>query len=92
MNMIILDKDESVLNHFRKLEEEVDELKTELMLKDLKNEDNDNHIKEECLDVIQVCLGILDKYKVTEKDILRHVEKLEKRRWKAKKVIKLEVM
>lgn len=63
-------------------------------LKEAIGENNNLHIAEEALDVIQVCIGILDKLGQEGIDVhqmfLRHNKKLIKRHWMEKGVVEIK--
>ncbi|QAT40859.1 MazG nucleotide pyrophosphohydrolase domain-containing protein [Clostridium sp. JN-9] len=87
--LMVLDRDYNWLKHKYKLCEETCELVKGINEKDLAN------IAEEALDIIQVCIGILDKLQLNGIDIsqvfLRHEKKLIDRGLKPKGVIEIEV-
>ncbi|MFL0197366.1 MazG nucleotide pyrophosphohydrolase domain-containing protein [Clostridium sp. WILCCON 0269] len=84
------DNGKSSFKHmFKKLEEEVDELKCEI------NEEDKVRMTEEVLDVIQVCIAILFKLFMNginiEAAIQKHNKKLVDRYWKPRAVIKINI-
>lgn len=90
MDILVLRKNDDIRTTIKKLNEENDELKKELMIEDLKGENNKDRIVSECLDLIQVCVGVLDKYRADEIDLLRHNEKLLGRGWQIKRILEID--
>ncbi|HDK7158949.1 TPA: nucleotide pyrophosphohydrolase [Clostridium botulinum] len=83
MHLMILDKNETLKQEREKLLEESLELMNAITSYDIEN------TIEETLDVMQVCVGILDTIEKQEnidlnKEINRHNRKLLKRGWKTK--------
>ncbi|WP_027309306.1 hypothetical protein [Caloramator sp. ALD01] len=93
MEMLILEKNDEYIDMFYKLHEEVDELSCELIKHVTEKEETKLKIAEETLDVIQVCIGILDKLEKEGIEIAKEVEKhnmkLLKRGWRYKSVVYL---
>jgi len=86
MHLMILDKNETLKQEREKLLEESLELMNAITFYDIEN------TIEETLDVIQVCIGILDTLGKEEnidleKELNRHNRKLLKRGWKFKSKI-----
>lgn len=90
MQIVILDKDEQLDQHFKKLLEEQAELNHELMKSLSTGKENRANIIEETLDNIQMCIGVLDYFNVREEDLDKHNQKLLDRGWGIKR--KLEVV
>lgn len=90
MQILVLDKDHTLEKHFKKLLEEQAELNHELMKSLSTGVENRANIIEETLDNIQMCIGILDYFDVTEEDLCKHNQKLLYRGWGIKR--KLEVV
>ena len=85
----VLVKDESWKEHKNKLFEESIELLDELATENVEN------TVSEAFDVIQVCIGILDKAWKENPDILQqkngeHISKLINKGWKFSSVLRLE--
>lgn len=80
MRMPILDKNDTYEESFEKLKEETKEVGQAIDNKDKLN------LAEECLDTIQVCIGLLIKLAADGIDInqsiLRHCKKLSDRKWR----------
>lgn len=99
MHINILKKDDSYKQHMDKLVEEVKETYEELKYLDLHKEVIlKNHLRYaagEVLDVIQVCVGILDNLQYKGLDIGEavslHNKKLMDRGWEIKGIVKIEV-
>ncbi|GIW49183.1 MAG: hypothetical protein KatS3mg079_659 [Caloramator sp.] len=93
MELLILEKDDSYTDMFSKLHEEVEEVSTEIIKHATEKEDTKEKIAEETLDVIQVCIGILDKLEKEGIDIAKEIEKhnmkLLRRGWRYKEVVHL---
>lgn len=96
MKIPVLKKDESWSEHLKKLNEEVKELADEMEYidKDLFEEIGYQCIIEEALDVIQVCIGIIDKAETKyhgklKKASKEHIRKLMERGWTIKKVLQV---
>ncbi|EJP6471396.1 nucleotide pyrophosphohydrolase [Clostridium botulinum] len=90
MYLMILDKNETLKQEREKLLEESLELMNAITSYDIEN------TIEETLDVIQVCIGILDTLGKEEnidleKELNRHNRKLLKRGWKFKGKIVLKI-
>lgn len=92
----VLKKDETWEKHLDKLLEEVVEVKDEIEYidKDLFEKVGYKQIAAETLDVIQVCIGILDKiesnYKGTVDEAAHeHLKKLINRGWIIKKILEV---
>ncbi|MBU5677890.1 hypothetical protein KQI88_15845 [Alkaliphilus sp. MSJ-5] len=83
----VLEKNDRWSEHVLKLTEEYNELLCAFLKEDsIRFED----VIEETLDLIQVCIGILDKLDTDRPGIVRlsamkHIEKLHSRGWKFKK-------
>lgn len=90
IGMPVLDKEEELDQHFNKLLEEQYEVNHEILIMLITEKDNREKIIEEALDSIQVKIGLLDYFKVTKKDIEKHMDKLKSRGWKFKKILKIE--
>ncbi|WDU84226.1 hypothetical protein [Caloramator sp. Dgby_cultured_2] len=88
-------KDDTYVSILNKAKEEVDELCEELFKYELDNIDNKENIAAETLDVIQVCIGLLDKLSEEgvniRKTIEKHNLKLLHRGWRYKKVIRIDI-
>lgn len=80
----ILKKDHSIRQHFSKLLEEETELNCEFMIMLNTGENRRNQIIEETLDIIEMGIGILDKFGATEEEIMQHYNKLKNRGWEFK--------
>ncbi|MDO6353548.1 hypothetical protein Q3V94_02675 [Caloramator sp. CAR-1] len=95
MELLILKKDDTYVSILNKAKEEVDELWEELFKYEIDNIDNKEEIAAETLDVIQVCIGLLDKLETEGMNIRKAVEKhnlkLLNRGWKYKKVIHIDI-
>lgn len=93
MELLILEKNDEYIDMFYKLHEEVDELSCELIKHVTEKEETKKKIAEETLDVIQVCIGILDKLEQEGIDIAKEIEKhnmkLLRRGWRYKEVVHL---
>lgn len=94
----VLKKDDDWENHVDKLLEEAIELidEIEYIEKDLFEEVSHECIVEEALDVVQVCIGILDKVEseypgTIKKNIQKHYIKLLQRGWKVKEILKVGI-
>ncbi|KZL94348.1 MazG nucleotide pyrophosphohydrolase domain-containing protein [Clostridium magnum] len=98
MKLMVLDKNKklgcdnskwSFKDVFKKLKEEVNELGEAI------EEGDKDHIAEEVLDVVQVCIAILFKLFMNginiEDAVHKHNKKLTDRFWKPKAVIKITV-
>lgn len=90
MDLLVLKKDnETYFNLFNKLVEEVIEVREEMIAYKKEN------LVSETLDVIQVCIGILDKLEQDgikiKKEIEKHNLKLLQRGWRYKKVLHIDV-
>lgn len=90
MDLFVLKKDnETYFNLFNKLVEEVIEVREEMIAYKKEN------LVSETLDVIQVCIGILDKLEQDgikiKKEIEKHNLKLLQRGWRYKKVLHIDV-
>ncbi|NBI05779.1 hypothetical protein [Senegalia massiliensis] len=84
--ILVLDKNDTLKEHFYKFEEEASELKHEMMIQDIMGYCNRENVIAEAMDVIQVCIGILDYCRATEEDIEKHNNKLLCRGWNVKQV------
>ncbi|NFQ87509.1 nucleotide pyrophosphohydrolase [Clostridium sporogenes] len=90
MHLMILDKEETLPQELLKLQEEFKEVKEGIIANDKQN------TTEEILDIMQVCIGMLDT-QVKNKDIdlkeevSKHNKKLVNRGWKFKKRIFFQV-
>lgn len=89
MEINVLEKNESYSEHTEKLKEEVAELIYEIHKLDKGFKcANIDHAAEETLDVIQVCVGIIDKLELQGLDVpvalKKHNDKLKNRGWKFK--------
>lgn len=99
LNLPVLQKDDSWEEHSNKLFEECKELDKEIWDKsnditERTEEEKSLSIAEETLDVIEVCIGILDKLEqdnkgIVEKANLNHVRKLVERGWQFKAVLEI---
>lgn len=93
MELLILEKNDEYIDMFYKLHEEVDELSCELIKLVTEKEETKRKIAEETLDVIQVCIGILDKLEKEgvnlREEVEKHNMKLLNRGWKYKGVVHL---
>ena len=89
MQLIVLDKKDAWGKQANKLLEEVEELKRAISLGDKEN------VAEEALDVLQVCIGMLDTLEMegyTLKPLIcKHLKKLRSRKWRTKKLIIFQV-
>ncbi|NFH33601.1 nucleotide pyrophosphohydrolase [Clostridium sporogenes] len=90
MHLMILDKEETLPEELLKLQEEFKEVKEAIL-----NNDKEN-TTEEILDLMQVCVGMLDTKSKTEnmdleKELNRHNRKLLKRGWKTKGKINIKI-
>lgn len=90
MHLMILDKEETLPQELLKLQEEFKEVKEAIIANDKEK------TTEEILDLIQVCVGMLDTKAKTEgmnleKEINRHNRKLLKRGWESKGKIVLKI-
>lgn len=96
MKLMVLDKNKnennskSSLRHtFKRLNKEVDELAQAVA------DGDNNHIAEEVLDVIQMCIAMLFKLFISgldiENAIHKHNRKLMRRGWKPSAIIKVQV-
>jgi galactokinase/mevalonate kinase-like predicted kinase len=94
----VLQKDDSWGEHLDKQQEESEELREAIVkvayLEEY-NEKNLQHIAEEALDNIEVCIGILDKLEQIDKRIVKkananHIKKLLERGWKFKKLLTIK--
>ena len=98
MYIPILKKQESYSDMEAKLEEEVDELKEAITNYAVYGKlINAEEVCEETFDVIQVCIGFLDKLETEgldiEKATMDHLTKLINRKcWEIKKMFKIEVL
>lgn len=92
MLIAVLEKEEIFIKHFEKLLEEVGELHEEVGINTYVNKEK---AISEALDVIQVCIGLIDKLEPNnagiEKAVNAHFEKLKGRGWKFKKLIELRI-
>lgn len=84
------DNSKSSFKHiFKKLEEEVDELKCEI------DKEDKVRMTEEILDVVQVCIAILFKLFMSginiETAVQKHNKKLVNRNWKPRAIIKISI-
>lgn len=78
--------DISTEEEIRKLKEEMYEFMTALLL------DDEENMLEEFFDIMQVCINLLDRYKLTgqlDEALAKHNRKLIERDWKFKKFIEL---
>ena len=95
MKLVVLRKNDEYMEMLYKLREETEELKEEIELHFRKNINNKENIAAEALDVIQVCIGILDKLEREginiEKTIAKHNVKLLGRGWEVKKIVHINV-
>ncbi|MBY6846756.1 nucleotide pyrophosphohydrolase [Clostridium botulinum] len=90
MHLMILDKNETLKQEREKLLEESLELMNAITSYDIEN------TIEETLDVMQVCIGILDTIEKQEdidleKELNRHNRKLLDRGWKSKGKINIKI-
>ncbi|ENK0837092.1 MazG-like family protein [Clostridium botulinum] len=90
MHLMILDKEETLPQELLKLQEEFKEVKEAIIANDKEN------TTEEILDIMQVCIGMLDtqvknKDIDLEEEINKHNKKLVNRGWKFKKRIFFQV-
>ena len=98
MYIPILNKHESLLDAGEKLKEECEEASEALDLYKVTGDAlNRDSLAGEVLDVIQVCIGILDKLEKEgvdiERALVKHGMKLSNRQiWNIKKMIKIEVL
>lgn len=90
MRFLILDKKDSLKKHLKLLDEEVEELKHEVLSELLTGVDRKEKTISECLDVIQVCVGLLDELKIEESHIIKHNNKLIGRGWKIKSMLEVK--
>ncbi|KRQ86033.1 hypothetical protein ABG79_02165 [Caloramator mitchellensis] len=95
MELLVLKKEnETYSDIFNKLVEEVMEIKTEIEAIELEVGEKEKLIAE-TLDVIQVCIGLLDKLSHEgvniRKAIEKHNLKLLQRGWRYKKVLYIDV-
>ncbi|AOY76788.1 hypothetical protein [Clostridium formicaceticum] len=106
IKMPVLKKDHEWNEHLKKLREESYELRTAVQMLDYSEKCKDkNTLKDEgaaaacvlseVLDVMQVCIGIieklLEKYPTMLKNaVMIHIEKLYQRGWKFRKWIQIE--
>ena len=84
MKIPVLDKADRWPEHILNLTEEFTELVQSFL------EGNIEHTVEETFDVIQICVGILDKFDMSDpwlvkSGYLKHIEKLHSRGWNFKK-------
>lgn len=91
MYLMILDKEETLTKEFVKLQEEFKEVSKAIELNDIEN------IVEEVLDVVQVCIGMLETLQETKnidirQEVSRHVKKLVQRGWKDKGKLLFQVI
>lgn len=93
MELLILEKNDEYIDMFSKLHEEIEEVSCEIIKHATEKEDTKEKIAEETLDVIQVCIGILDKLEQEGIDIPNAIEKhnmkLLRRGWRYKEVVHL---
>ncbi|EKS4344817.1 MazG-like family protein [Clostridium botulinum] len=90
MHLMILDKEETLPQELLKLQEEFKEVKEAIINGDKQN------TTEEILDIMQVCIGMLDtqvknKDIDLEEEVSKHNKKLVNRGWKFKKRIFFQV-
>lgn len=90
MHLMILKKEETLPEELLKLQEEFKEVKEAII-----NGDKEN-TTEEILDLMQVCVGMLDTKAKTEgmnleKEINRHNRKLLERGWESKGKINIKI-
>ena len=91
MHLMILDKEETLPEELLKLQEEFKEVKEAII-----NGDKEN-TTEEILDLMQVCVGMLDtKVKIEnmdlEKELNRHNRKLLKRGWENRGKVLIQII
>ncbi|MCX7903257.1 MAG: hypothetical protein N2486_01990 [Caloramator sp.] len=95
MELLVLKKDDDNVSILNKLNEEVDELSNELFKSIMDNVNNKEEMAAEALDVIQVCVGLLDKLEQEGLNIRKAMEKhnlkLLNRGWQYKKVIRIDI-
>ena len=99
-NLPVLEKNHDWRTHLEKLIEESEEMRTAIGILDLiqntkfhypvPEEEAAAHLLEETLDVIQICIGVIEKVSETHSELVRkaiprHIEKLHNRGWKFKK-------
>lgn len=96
MRIPVLDKKDNIKECFDVILEEQNELNDELLIllcnKSLSREDKEvvkHRIKKESFDLIQGCIGLLDKLEATQEDVEEHYKKLESRGWNFKRVLKV---
>ncbi|ABS39824.1 MazG-like family protein [Clostridium botulinum] len=90
MHLMILDKEETLPEELLKLQEEFKEVRQAILNKDKEN------TTEEILDIMQVCIGMLDtqvknKDIDLEEEVKKHNKKLVNRGWIFKKRIFFQV-
>lgn len=91
MHLMILDKEETLPEELLKLQEEFKEVKEAIL-----NNDKEN-TTEEILDLMQVCVGMLDTKVKTEgidleKEINRHNRKLLERGWGSRGKVLIQII
>lgn len=94
MRFPLLDKNDSWKIIINKLREESTEATVEMRNQTFgKYEDNKENIAAEVLDVIQVCIGALDKLEQEGLDLIlaseKHCNKLKNRNWRIKEYLNL---
>lgn len=86
---MVLDKNDT----WKVSKDKIDEESTELI--EAIKEGDSQHVAEETLDTIQVCIGILDKLYQNginiQEEVYKHNKKLVDRGWKHKAVVKAQV-
>lgn len=91
MHLMILDKEETLPEELLKLQEEFKEVKEAIIKGDKEN------TTEEILDLMQVCVGMLDTKAKTEgidleKEINRHNRKLLERGWESRGKVLIQII
>lgn len=106
MKLPVLQKNHDWNEHIKKLREESYELKTAIEILNYSEKHKDENVLKdeqaaaecalsEVLDVIQVCIGIIEKIlerypKALKSAVMMHVEKLYRRGWKFRKWLRIE--
>lgn len=106
MKLPVLEKDHDWNEHLSKFREEAHELRTAIEILDYSSKCKDKSVLKdeqaaaecalsEVLDVIQVCIGIIEKIlerypRALKSAVLMHVEKLYRRGWNFRKMIRIE--
>ena len=91
IQMPILEKNDTWETHREKLREEAGEV-IDVIMNIESAPESASELLAETLDVMQVCIGIIEQLEKTNRKIIlegqiKHVEKLYKRGWKFKKMI-----